>query len=194
MQQFKSDVDKLTSQVMLQLDKLDGRCFDAGKEIDILKSDLTSVRKENAEMKEQLRRQEQKILNILSDQNDQQQYDCRWNVRVYNVEEKAGETADDCAKKCCWIFTDVIGIPMTEEDLEAAHRTRPTMTGKRHPIIVPFLSRKPKDKVFANRRKLKGKGVWMKISGQPTTNWPETCTNIHTHLCHGPHKERSLPN
>ena len=145
-------------------------------------------------MKEQLRRQEQKILNILSDQNDQQQYDRRWNVRVYNMEEKAGETADDCAKKCCQIFTDLIGIPMMEEDLEAAHRTRPTMTGKRHPIIVRFQSRKLKDKVFANRRKLKGKGVWMKISGQPTTNWPETCTNIHTHLRHGPHKERSLPN
>ena len=101
MQQLKSDVDRLTSPVMLRLDKLEGRCFDAEKEIDSLKSDLTSVRKENAEMKEQLSRQEQKILSVLSDQNDQQQYDRRWNLRVYNVEEKAGETADDCAKKCC---------------------------------------------------------------------------------------------
>ena len=58
-QQLKSAVDKLTCQVMLRLDKLEGRCFDAGKEIDSLKSDLTSVRKENAEMKEQLSRQEQ---------------------------------------------------------------------------------------------------------------------------------------
>ena len=158
-QQLKSDVDKLTSQVMLRLDKLEGRCFDAEKEIDSLKSDLTSVRKENAEMKEQLSRQEQKILSVLSDQNDQQQYDHRWNLRVYNVEEKAGETADDCAKKCCRIFTDLIGVPTTEEDLEAAHRTGPTTTGKRRPIIVRFQSRKLKDKVLANRRKLKGKGV-----------------------------------
>ena len=144
---------------MLRLDKLEGRCFDAEKEIDSLKSDLTSVRKENAEMKEQLRRQEQKILNILSDQNDQQEYDHRWNLRVYNVEEKAGETADDCAKKCCWIFTDMIGVPTMEDDLEAAHSTGPTTTGKRHPIIVHFQSRKLKDKVLAIRRKLKGKGV-----------------------------------
>ena len=79
-QQLKSDVDKLTSQVMLRLDKLEGRCFDAEKEIDSLKSDLTSVRKENAEMKEQLSRQERKILSVLSDQNDQQQYDRRWNL------------------------------------------------------------------------------------------------------------------
>ena len=76
------------------------------------------------------------------------------------MEEKAGETADDCAEKCCRIFTDLIGVPTTEEDLEAAHRTRSTTTGKRRPIIVRFQSRKVKrDKVLANRRKLKGKGV-----------------------------------
>ena len=163
-QQPKSDVDKLTSHVMLRLDKLERRCFDDEKEIDSLKSDLASVRKNNnsnktAEMKEQLRMQEQKILYVLSDQNDQQQYDHRWNLRVYNVEEKAGETADDCAKKCCRIFTDLIGVPTTEEDLEAAHRTGPTTTGKRRPIIVRFQSRRLKDKVLASRRKLKGKGV-----------------------------------
>ena len=54
------------------------------------------------------------------------------------MEEKAGETADDCAKKCCRIFTDLIGVPTTEDDLEAAHRTGPTTTGKRRPIIVRF--------------------------------------------------------
>ena len=110
-------------------------------------------------MKEQLSRQERKILSVLSDQNDQQQYDRRWNLRVYNVEEKAGETADDCAKKSCRIFTDLIGVPTTEEDLEAAHRTGSTTMGKRHPVIVRFQSRKLKDKVLANQRKLKGKGV-----------------------------------
>ena len=52
-------------------------------------------------MKEQLRRQEQRSLRVLSDQNDQQQYDRRRNLRVNNVEEKAGETVDDSARKCC---------------------------------------------------------------------------------------------
>ena len=105
-------------------------------------------------MKEQLRRQEQRTLRVLSDQNDQQQYDCRRNLRVYNVEEKAGETADDCARKWCQIFTDLIGVPTREEGLEAVHRTGPTTTGKRRPIIVRFQSRKLKDKVLANRRNL----------------------------------------
>ena len=37
-QQLKSDIDELTSQVMLRSDKLVGRCFDAEKEIGSLKS------------------------------------------------------------------------------------------------------------------------------------------------------------
>ena len=76
---------------------------------------------------------------------------------MYNVEEKAGETADDCTRKCCQIFTDLIDVPTREEGLEAAHRTGPTTTGKRRPIIVRFQSRKLK--VLANRRNLKNKGV-----------------------------------
>ena len=162
------------------------KCFDAEKEIDSLKSDLTFVRKENAEMKEQLSRQERKILSVLSDQNDQQQYDRRWSLWVYNVEEKAGETADDCAKKCCRIFTDLIGILTTEEDLEAAHRTGPTTTGKRRPVIVRFQSRKLKDKVIANRRKLKGKGISVGLSSSVSAIsnpcWKGAFVAFYTHV------------
>jgi len=53
-QQPKSDVDKLTSHVMLSLDKLERRCFDDEKEIDSLKSDLTSVRKKQNKKQQQL--------------------------------------------------------------------------------------------------------------------------------------------
>ena len=48
-QQPKSDVDKLTSHVMLRLDKLERRCSDEEKES--LKSDLTSVRKKEERKK-----------------------------------------------------------------------------------------------------------------------------------------------
>ena len=70
-------------------------------------------------MKEQLWRREQRTPRVLSDQNDQQQHNRRWNLRVYNVEEKAMETAEDCAKKCCQMFTDLIGVLTKQDDLEA---------------------------------------------------------------------------
>ena len=43
--QLKSDVDKLTSQFMLRLDKLERRSFDAKKGIDSLKNDIASMKK-----------------------------------------------------------------------------------------------------------------------------------------------------
>ena len=56
------------------------------------------------------------------------------------MEERAGETANDCAKKCCRIFTDLIGVPTTEEDLEAEHRDRDDHDGQEasyhHPLPV----------------------------------------------------------
>ena len=135
-------------------------------------------------MNEQLRRQEQRTLRVLSDQNDQ-----RRNLRVYNVEEKAGETADGCARKWCQIFTDLIDVPTREEGLEAAHRTGPTTTGKRRPIIVRFQSRKLKDKVLANRRNLKkktttknqGSSCGRTQSGQLQTG--QRCVQTFTHTC-----------
>ena len=75
------------------------------------------------------------------------------------MEKKTGETTDNRARKRCQIFTDLVGAPTREEDLEAAHRTGPTTMGKRRQSIVRFQSRKLKDKVLANRRNLKNKGV-----------------------------------
>lgn len=115
---------------------------------------------------------EQLTLRVLSDQNAQQQYDRGWNLRVYNVEEKARETADDCAMKCCRILTDRISVPTTEEDLEAAHRTEPVTTGRKRPIIIRFHSKKLKDKMLANQKKLKSKGV--SVDGRPNGSQLQT--------------------
>ena len=96
-------------------------------------------------MKEQLRRWEQRTPRVLSDQNDQQQHNRRWNLRVYNMEEKAGETAEDCAKKCCQMFTDLIGVLTKQDDLEALGLEQ-SQWAKWRPITVCFQSRKLKTK------------------------------------------------
>lgn len=49
----------------------------------------------------------------VSDQNEQQEYDHKGNLRVCNMKEKGRETTDECAKKCCLIFTDLISVPTT---------------------------------------------------------------------------------
>ena len=141
------------------MDRLESRCFDIENELDNVKKDVFSVRKENADLKDQMRQQDQRMQRVRSDLNDEEQYDRRWNLRVFNVKEPTGATAEDCGRKCCQIFTDLIGVGTTEADLEAAHRTGQHLDGRRRAIIVRFRSRKLRDKVLADRKKLKGKGV-----------------------------------
>ena len=56
------------------------------------------------------------------------------------------------------IFTNMVGVPVAESDVEVAHRVgnRASRQDRGRPIIVRFLSRKKKDDVLTNRRKLKG--------------------------------------
>ena len=63
-----------------------------------------------------------------------------------------------CIKKCCTTFSEMVGVPVLEADIEVAHRlgVRFPRQDRGRPIIVRFLSRKKKDAVLTNRRKLKG--------------------------------------
>ena len=155
--QLKDKVDKLFEKMSERMDKLDSRCFDIEKGMDSIKEEIDAVKKENADLREQLRQQERRVTKVLSDQNDLEQYDRRWNLRLFNVQEKTEETADDCARTCCQIVTEGIRVPVTEEDLEAARRTGPMVAGRKRTIIARFQSRKLRDKVLADRKKLKGK-------------------------------------
>ena len=92
------------------MDKLGSRCFDIEKGMDSMKEEIDAVKKENADLREQLRQQEQRVTKVLNDQNDLEQYDRRWNLRLFNVQEKTGETADDCARTCYQIVTEGPGF------------------------------------------------------------------------------------
>ena len=81
--QLKSDLDKLTTRVTERMDRLEeSRCFDIENELDNVKKDMFSVRKENADLKDQMRQQDQRMQRVRSDLNDQEQYDRRWNLSL----------------------------------------------------------------------------------------------------------------
>ena len=157
--QIRSDLDKSNEKLSDKMEKLEARFYDLEKEIDSLKDALSSVRKENGDLRGRLSQQDKQIEQLKSELNNKEQYDRRWNLRVYNVPEEKDETADQCATKCCKVFTELIGVTTKESDVEVAHRTGPPAPGRKRPIIVRFHSRKVKDQVLMNRRKLKNKGV-----------------------------------
>ncbi|KAL8585490.1 hypothetical protein ACOMHN_066683 [Nucella lapillus] len=100
------------------------------------------------------RRKEMKILHAA--QNDHEQHGRSWNVR----EEKGGEeTADACLQKCIKVFSQQVGVPVTDRDVEVAHRAGKPGGTRPRPILVRFFSRRKKGQVLAERRKLKNSGV-----------------------------------
>ena len=65
----------------------------------------------------------------------------------------------DCIKKCVAVFTDQVGVPVAEGDIEIAHRSGKPGGSRPRPILARFFCRKKISLVLAARRKLKWSGV-----------------------------------
>jgi hypothetical protein len=151
----KNDLEKVSESMTERCEQLESRLFDVEVKLDKVIEENKSLKKENRELKETNKKTQ-------SDINDLEQYGRRWNLRLFNVTEKQGETADDAALKVCSLFTDLVGVPTTQDDLEACHRVgRVGEPGSKKPraIVVRFKNRALRDKVLANRKKLKGQKV-----------------------------------
>lgn len=148
------DIKKLGLQFSEKIDQLEGRLFEMFQKTDAMQKEITSLKADNLSLRE-------KLLSLENSQNDLEQYDRRLNIRVFNVQERQNESSEDCVKQCCRIFTDLVGVSTKESDVEVAHRVGRVEDGKRRPrpIIVRFNNRKQRDRILADKKKLKGKGV-----------------------------------
>ena len=89
-----------------------------------------------------------------------EQYTSHYNLRLYYLHEPDGETSSQCEDTVLQLFHDKLQLRhIKKQDLDAEHRlgrktegTRPTR-GE----IVRFVSRRVRDEVTSNRRKLKQK-------------------------------------
>lgn len=154
---FKAEIDNLTTTFVKKIDSLEERVLKVESE----REEVAAVKQTNADLFSKLNRQGKRIDSLRAMQNDAEQQSRKWNLRVYNVPEsrtEEPETGAVCIRKCCKIFTDMVGVPVTESDIEVAHRlgNRSPRHDRSRPIIVRFCSRKKKDEVLTSRRKLKG--------------------------------------
>lgn len=150
----RADFERVSESMKDRCEQLESRLFDVEEKLDKVLEENKVLKKENSELKEMNQKTQ-------TDINDLEQYGRRWNLRLFNVTEKQGETADDVARKACSVFTDLVGVATTANDLEACHRVgRVTEGGKRpRAILVRFSNRALRDKVLASRKKLKEKKV-----------------------------------
>ena len=150
----KSDIETLASQFHEKIEKIEGNLLEVECKVDALKTEVHYLKTDNQSLRDQMK-------NLQRSQNDAEQYNRRWNLRLFNVKQKTGETAEDCAVLCCQIFSDTVGVPTRRNDLEAAHRVGGRELNSQRPrvIIVRFQNRSLRDQILASRKKLKGHGI-----------------------------------
>ena len=116
------EISQLSKSMTERFEILEGRMFDAEIKID-------AQDKENKLLKQSIEQLRDDLTNTRSEMNDQQQYQRRWNLRVFNVPEKPNETSKDTIEKLCDVFTNLVGVTTRPEDIEVAHRIRPVGEG-----------------------------------------------------------------
>ena len=164
------------NEVQSKLDHFESRVFEVEKKMDTLVNDNRNLRSENEQLKERLFVAERGL-------NDSEQYGRRWNVRVFNVEEKPNETIKDVTEKVCAIFTDDVKVKTDVSMIEACHRTGDFAKSKKdkkcRPIIVRFKFRGQRDDILKHRKNLAGKGVT--ISEDVTRYTADLCKAAYKH-------------
>jgi predicted nuclease with TOPRIM domain len=156
--QMKEDVKLMTDEVMKKLDTLEGQILEVESKAATTEKEIKVVKGKTTRLQNNLNDHDIRMKRLETEMNDLEQYTRRWNLRVYRVPESNSETADDCVKKVCSVFSDLVGVRTVPQDVEVAHRTG-KMGDKARPVLVRFFDRKKRDEILRNRRKLKGKGV-----------------------------------
>lgn len=171
--EMKTEMDNLSATFINKIGALEEKILNLESEKMKLQEEVSVLRRTNGDLFKQMNNHSKQMASMSRAQNDIEQQGRKWNLRVFNVAEADSdqtESASDCTKKVCKVFSTMVGVPVTEDDIEVAHRTgkrlpeRQGQTRKCRPVIVRFLSRKKKDEVLAHRRRLKGNRQKISIS------------------------------
>jgi predicted transcriptional regulator len=110
---------------------------------------------------------EEKVLQLEEKCNDNEQYSRRYNVRIYGVNNSTSadsygyDAKEDCFKTVIEFCRNELGIEVKHEEIDRAHRVgKPNRDGARA-LIVKFKSYESKRKIMINKRKLKGKKLYV---------------------------------
>ena len=101
---------------------------------------------------------EEKVLQLEEKCNDNEQYSCWYNIHIYGVNNSISA---DSFKTVIEFCRNELGIEVKHEEIDRAHcMGKPNRDGARA-LIVKFKSYESKRKIMINKRKLKGKKLYV---------------------------------
>lgn len=141
-------IEETNNNTKLLLDEIS----DLKRALEEIQQKQMEIVKENKELKEENFRLKEGL-------NDLEQYTRRANIRVFGLKGDKDESATESERLVCKLFQEKLGVSVQGKDIDIAHRTGRPVPGKPRQIIVKFMSRKMKEAVMRDRRKLKGSGI-----------------------------------
>ncbi|KAK6178200.1 hypothetical protein SNE40_013010 [Patella caerulea] len=134
------------------------------EKVNQLEKDLSEIREKNKKLKAIVETQVNTLIlaaeriasAACSKVNNLQQWTRRSSVRIFGIPDKMNENYS--IQEALKVFLS-IGVSMTEDQIDIAHRIGTFKPNQNRSIIVKFLSRKYEIFAIKNRRKLKGSGT-----------------------------------
>ena len=121
-QEMKTEMTKTVNSLTKKVEVLENKVYELERDRDTLTNAVQATKEENADLKVQVESQHRSLARAEVEHNALEQYTRRWSLVVHGLAEGNNETKQDCIDKCCKLFTESVGVKVTQADIEIAHR------------------------------------------------------------------------
>lgn len=172
---FKKEMDSLVEKIKEQvyqsvvhrIDVVESEVYKTNTEVDKCKETIkkleNQIKAQNETIDGMINKTESNKGKCTQKGNDIEQYSRSNNIKVINLPEDNGETADVTTAKVVHLLNDKMGTTLQISDIDIAHRIgKKTDSNKSRTVIARFISRRHKFQSMKDRKnKLRGTGIYI---------------------------------
>lgn len=167
---FRTEMGELSTSVSFVSDKLD----ENAKLFKEFKDELAAVKRENAELRNQMDNVSDELYILRDKVRALEQYSRKNNIEISGIPATQRENV----QKLVMDVGSALGIDVKEQDISAAHRV-PSFNTKRIPaLVVQFISRTSREDWLSKFREMKELSA-----NQVNPSFPKHKVYINEHLC-----------
>ena len=134
----------------------------------VISGDLVELAAENARLKDGVQRLHGANMYLENGLHDLQQYSRRNNLERSGLQE-CKDSGEEEAKLL--EFFHELGVTIEAGDIEACHRIPTKRKDKKKPLIVRFVNRRKRDKIFTARKQTTRRNLFVNEHLSPHNRW-----------------------
>ena len=168
-----SEQAKTLSHIKKTVEEVEGKVFTLENDRDKMLEELNTIKSAGNDLRSEFESLKASLKKIEKKTDENNQYSRRENIRIYGIKEeystgldgrvRSAENESDCIRKVLDIFRTKMDLDVDEADLTAVHRLGQIDPNKTESsgrgMIVRFLSRRVRDSVMSERKKIFKTGI-----------------------------------